>query len=193
MWYWIFLLVQIISKLKDVIFRRLWTVNLTNSMSRCILYIPVQQHCPKLRCITLTIVTIAYRLCWVFLIQIIRASGDVTQTEWHSKELGIVIIIPHKKFGSRGNISYCSVVDVITILKYHHVLFVFVTGTSYESHPAGVVFIITIEIVREFAIFVNLYGKKLLMIIVAHALIVEQWKSKDEGVTMPNFRSSIHT
>ena len=97
-----------------------------------------------------------YRLRKDLLILVVLTSGNTTQTERHSKKLGIVIIIPHEKFSSRGDVSHCSVVNITAILKYDHVLFVLVPSAAYEPHPAGVVFIITVQIVRELAVFVYL-------------------------------------
>ena len=97
-----------------------------------------------------------YRLRKDLLILVVLTSGNTTQTKRHSKKLGIVIIIPHEKFSSRGDVSHCSVVNITAILKYDHVLFVLVPSAAYEPHPAGVVFIITVQIVRELAVFVYL-------------------------------------
>ena len=100
-----------------------------------------------------------YRLRGDFLILVILTSGDIAQTERHSKELGIVIVVPHEKLCSRGDVSHCSVVDIAAILKYDHVLFVLVSSTANEPHPTGVVLIVPVKIMRELAILVYLERK----------------------------------
>ena len=51
-------------------------------------------------------------------------------------EFGVFLVVPHQEFPARGDVPKGPVINVPTILKYCHVLFLFVPSTLYKPHPA---------------------------------------------------------
>jgi len=54
---------------------------------------------------------------------------------WDINKFGVFFVVPYQEFSARGDVPIGPVINVPTILKHCHVLFLFVTSTLYKPHP----------------------------------------------------------
>ena len=71
-------------------------------------------------------------------------------------KFGVFFVVPHQEFPACGDVPEGPVINVPTILKHCHVLFLFVASTLYKPHPAGHVFFTSINKMTKLPVFVNL-------------------------------------
>lgn len=54
---------------------------------------------------------------------------------WDINKFGVFFVVPYQEFPARGDVPIGPVINVPTILKHCHVLFLFVASTLYKPHP----------------------------------------------------------
>lgn len=85
------------------------------------------------------------------------STSSLIQCHRYPKYQGVSTIIPDQQFLSYINVFSSSVVNTAMILKYNHVLFKTLTGTSYKTHPTRVRFISRIEVMTYLTVVEDLW------------------------------------
>lgn len=80
----------------------------------------------------------------------------VLHFQWDSHILRIFFIVPYEKFGSHRNLPKSSIIDIPTVLKRKQILFLSVASTANKPHPAGSVFVTSIEVMRQLSLLIDL-------------------------------------
>ena len=81
---------------------------------------------------------------------------DVCDGQGNSHKLGVPVLVPHQKLCLRRNPGVRSVIDFFIVLEGEQVLFTFVPSAADKTHPAGTVFITSVDVVQQFPVVVNL-------------------------------------
>lgn len=91
---------------------------------------------------------------------ILTSTSRVAECHRHPHKLWVSGIVPHKQLLPRKDLPDCPVVYTAMVLEHHHVLFFLVPSTTNKSHPTGISFVFSVEVMTDLTIVEDLGWKE---------------------------------